>query len=150
MFGFMDNVYYEGQVIWAHIDANRHMRHSAYADYCAQARSNLLNKMGLSLEKFASDQIGPILFREELIYYREILLDEYIRVTVEMTKYNTVNSRFSFRHEIYRSDGTKCAVINVDGAWMDLRIRKLTNLPADWQAIMHRIPKSSDYEEKAG
>lgn len=146
----MDNIFYEGQVIWAQIDANRHLRHSAYADYCAQARSNMLNEMGLSLDKFAEDQIGPILFREELIYFREILLDEFIRVTVEMTKYNTVNSRFSFRHEIYRSDGTKCAVVNVDGAWLDLVKRKLTNLPDDWRGIIHKIPRSADYEEIEG
>ncbi|EEI92050.1 hypothetical protein HMPREF0765_2374 [Sphingobacterium spiritivorum ATCC 33300] len=41
----MENTFYEGQVIWAQIDANRHMRHSAYADICAQARSNMLKKM---------------------------------------------------------------------------------------------------------
>lgn len=147
IFGHMDHVFYEGQVIWAQIDANRHLRHSAYADYGAQARSNMLNQLGLSLDMFAKDQIGPILFREELIYYREILLDEFIRVTVVMTKYNTENSRFSFRHEIFRSDGTKCAVVNVDGAWMDLEKRKLTTLPDAWKSIMANIPKSEDYEE---
>lgn len=143
----MDHVFYEGQVIWAQIDANRHLRHSAYADYCAQARSNMLNQLGLSLDMFAREQIGPILFREELIYYREILLDEFIRVTVVMNKYNTENSRFSFRHEIFRSDGTKCAVVNVDGAWMDLKKRKLTQLPDAWKAILAKIPKSEDYQE---
>lgn len=144
----MENIHFEGQVIWAQIDANRHLRHSAYADYCAQARSNMLNKFGLSLDKFAEDQIGPILFREELIFLREILLDEHIRVTVEMTRYNTTNSRFSFRHEIYRSDGTKCAIVNVDGAWMDLMKRKLTNLPEEWKEIVEAIPRSPDYQEE--
>lgn len=144
----MENIFFEGQVIWAQIDANRHLRHSAYADYCAQARSNMLNKVGLSLEKFAQDKIGPILFREELLFLREILLDETIRVTVEMTKYNTINSRFSFRHEIYRSDDTKCAVVHVDGAWMDLTKRKLTNLPEDWKEFLAEIPKSEDYQEQ--
>lgn len=144
----MENIHFEGQVIWAQIDANRHLRHSAYADYCAQARSNMLNKFGLSLDKFAEDQIGPILFREELIFLREILLDEHIRVTVEMTRYNTTNSRFSFRHEIYRSDGTKCAIVHIDGAWMDLVKRKLTNLPEEWKKIVAAIPRSADYLEE--
>lgn|SRR5690606_17348911 len=143
----MKNVFYEGQVIWAQIDANRHLRHSAYADYGAQARSNMLQAMGLSLDKFASAQIGPILFREELIYHREIRLDEYIRVTVEMTRYNTLNSRFSFRHEIYRQDDTKCATIIVDGAWLDLKLRKLTTLPVDWKPMVEAIPKAADYQE---
>ena len=143
----MENVFYEGQVIWAQIDANRHLRHSAYADFCAQARSNMLKEMDLSLDRIAQAGIGPILFREELIYLREIQLDEYVKVTVEMTKYNPLNSRFSFRHEIYRADGTKCAVVTVDGAWLDISKRKLTTLPTEWQTIVERLPKSEDYLE---
>lgn len=142
-----EHVFYEGQIIWAQIDANRHLRHSAYADLCAQARSNMLRDTGLSLDKIAEMNIGPVLFREELIYLREIHLNDLVRVTVVMTKYNTINSRFSFRHEIYRSDGTKCAVVMVDGAWMDIEKRKLTNLPSDWQAIVECLPKSEDYQE---
>ncbi|SFC09218.1 acyl-CoA thioester hydrolase [Parapedobacter composti] len=141
------NVFYEGQVIWAQIDANRHLRHSAYADFCAQARSNMLDKIGLSLGRIAEAGIGPVLFREELVYLREIHLNDAVAVTVELTRYNAANSRFSFRHEIYRSDGTKCAVVTVDGAWLDLRKRKLTVLPADWQAIVEQLPRSEDYQE---
>lgn len=142
-----ENVFYEGQIIWAQIDANRHLRHSAYADLCAQARSNMLRDTGLSLDKIAEINIGPVLFREELVYLREIHLNDLVRVTVVMTKYNTTNSRFSFRHEIYRSDGTKCAVVTVDGAWMDISKRKLTVLPLAWQTIVERLPKSDDYQE---
>ncbi|MFC3197452.1 acyl-CoA thioesterase [Parapedobacter deserti] len=143
----MENVFYEGQIIWAQIDANRHLRHSAYADLCAQARSNMLKDMGLSLDKIAEMNIGPVLFREELMYLREIHLNDDVRVTVVMTRYNTANSRFSFRHEIYRSDGTKCAVVTVDGAWMDIAKRKLTVLPAEWQTIVERLPKGEDFHE---
>lgn len=128
------------------MDANRHLRHSAYADYCAQARSNMLKKAGLSLDMFASSQIGPILFREELIYLREVKLDDFIHVTVEMTKYNRQNSRFSFKHELFRADGTKCAIIHVDGAWLNLKTRKLTTLPEDWKIIAENLPKAEDIE----
>ena len=107
----------------------------------------MLRDAGLSLDKIAEMNIGPILFREELVYLREIHLNDEVKVTVVMTRYNTANSRFSFRHEIYRSDGTKCAVVTVDGAWMDIGKRKLTVLPEDWQAIVIHLPKSEDYEE---
>ena len=143
----MENVFDEGQVLWAQIDANRHLRHSAYADFCAQARSNMLKKTGLSLEEFALNKIGPILFREELIYYREIMLDEYIKVTVEITKYNRSNSRFSFRHIIYKEDGVKSAEVNIDGAWLDIEKRKLVNIPENWQVYVGAIPKAIDYIE---
>ncbi len=142
-----DNIFYEGQVLWAQLDPNRHLRHSAYADFCAQARSNMLQKMGLSLATFAKHTIGPILFREELIYHREIGLDEFIYVKVEMTKFNTSNSRFSFRHEIYKANGIKAATVHVDGAWLDLEKRKLTSIPEEWNPIIQSIPKAEDYQE---
>lgn len=143
----MKNIFYEGQVLWAQIDANRHLRHSAYADFCAQARSNLLNKSGLSLEKFSTHQIGPILFKETSTYFKEVKMDEFVFVSVEVTKYNKVNSRFSFRHTIYKGEGKKCATVEVDGAWMDLVQRKLTAVPDDWKSIIENLPKAEDYVE---
>ncbi|MEJ5053940.1 acyl-CoA thioesterase [Sphingobacterium sp. MYb382] len=143
----MSTIFYEGQVLWAQLDPNRHVRHSAYADFCAQARSNMLNQLGLSLQEFAKHQIGPILFREELVYKREIGLDEFVKVSVELVKFNVKNSRFSFRHEVIKADGVVAAVVNVDGAWMDLNARKLTRIPETWDAYIAKIPKATDYEE---
>ncbi|GGE22960.1 MULTISPECIES: acyl-CoA thioesterase [Sphingobacterium] len=142
-----NNIFYEGQVLWSQIDANVHLRHSAYADFCAQARSNMLNQLGLSLEEFNKRKIGPILFREELNYLREIGLDERIKVSVVITKFNSLNSRFSFRHEIFKENGVKAAVVVVDGAWMNIIERKLTNIPDEWKEIVRNIPKSEDYTE---
>jgi acyl-CoA thioester hydrolase len=142
-----ENIFYEGQVLWSQIDANRHLRHSAYADFCAQARSNMLTKAGLSLDEFAKQKIGPILFREELIYQCEVKLDEYIKVSTELSKYNTSNGRFSFVHKILKSNGDIAATVNVDGAWLDLVARKLTSLPENWKPILQNIPKSPDYLE---
>ena len=142
----MENIFYQGQIIWAQIDANRHMRHSAYADICAQARSNMLNKMGFSLDKFAEFHIGPILFRE-LIYFKEVHLDEYVQVKVELTKYNKTNSRFSFIHQVFRNDGVLCCTVNVDGAWLDLHKRKLTKLPEEMEPYLAKIPRSENYAE---
>ncbi|MEI5985451.1 MULTISPECIES: acyl-CoA thioesterase [Sphingobacterium] len=142
-----NNIFYEGQVLWSQIDANVHLRHSAYADFCAQARSNMLNQLGLSLSEFNQKKIGPILFREELNYLREIGLDERIKVSVEIIKFNVKNSRFSFRHEIFKENGVKAAVVVVDGAWMDIVARKLTNIPEEWMSIIHKIPRAADYLE---
>ncbi|MDM1047130.1 MULTISPECIES: acyl-CoA thioesterase [Sphingobacterium] len=144
----MENkVFYEGQVLWSQIDANVHLRHSAYADFCAQARSNMLNQLGLSLSEFSKMKIGPILFREELNYHREISLDEYIKVTVEISKFNRKNSRFSFRHEIFKQNGVRAAVVVVDGAWMNLVERKLAAVPDAWLPVLDKIPRSEDYVE---
>jgi acyl-CoA thioester hydrolase len=145
----MTNVFYEGEVIWAQIDANQHMRHSAYADVGAQARLNMLRQSGMDPSVFLNAGIGPVLFKEELFYLREIMLNEIISVTSEVTRARADGSRWTIRHEIYRRDGVKAAVINVDGAWIDLQKRKLTVLPVELSVAFASAPRSADYIEDA-
>lgn len=142
----MENIFFEGPVLWSQIDANMHLRHSAYADFAAQARLGLLEHAGFSMQVISPLKLGPILFREELIYLREIVVNDQVRVTAEMTRCRPDGSRWSFRQEIYRQDGVKAAIINVDGAWIDLEKRKLGSLPENLaKAFLSRIPKSTDF-----
>ncbi|MDO3628211.1 thioesterase family protein [Mucilaginibacter sp. BT774] len=144
------NVFYEGQVLWSQMDANQHMRHSAYADFAAQARLNMLESVGLKLSKLFEYNIGPVLFKEELIYLREVALNEHLKITCEITKSRPDGSRWSIRHELYRSDGIKASVVTVDGAWIDTIKRKLTVLPAELSQLFIKAPKSDDYIEARG
>jgi acyl-CoA thioester hydrolase len=66
------------QIRWADIDANRHLRHSVYYDYGATMRMNVLSEGGLTTKKLEELAMGPILFREEAIFKREILLEDKI------------------------------------------------------------------------
>ncbi|WP_192820560.1 thioesterase family protein [Rufibacter sp. LB8] len=136
---------YEGHVIWAQVDANMHLRHSAYADFAAQARIALLDSLGLNFKMFQKLRLGPILFKEELHYLREVGLNENIQVKTMMTKAREDGSRWSIKHELYRQDGIKACIILVDGAWMDLAQRKLTALPADFSQQFLDLPKSEDF-----
>jgi acyl-CoA thioester hydrolase len=141
----MEPFFYEGQVMWSQVDANMHLRHSAYADFAAQARLMMLEKLGFTAALFKQYHIGPILFREELIYMREVPANEKIRVSCELTKMRSDGSRWSFKQELFRSDHVKAALINVDGAWMDLEKRKLTALPEKLLVSFESIPKSADF-----
>ncbi|RBL89341.1 acyl-CoA thioesterase [Chitinophaga flava] len=143
----MKNIFFEGPVLWSQIDANMHLRHSAYADFAAQARLALLDQAGMDAKQFLKLQIGPILFREELLYLREINPNDTVKVSCEMTKCRPDGSRWSIRHEIFRGDGTKSAIVNVDGAWMDTRARKLGTLPPELMEKFKAIPRSEDFVE---
>ncbi len=145
----MVHVYYEGQVLWSQIDANQHMRHSAYADFAAQARLNMLEQQGLKPQTLYQYKIGPILFREELFYLREVGINDTVKITCELTKSRPDGSRWSIRHELFRGDGIKAAIINVDGAWIDMEKRKLAKLPEELSQMFMLTPRSSDYEEQA-
>ncbi len=141
----MENVFFEGKVLWSQIDSNNHLRHSAYADFGAQARLELLNKLGFNADALEKLKIGPILFREELIYTREIRPNDTVRVTCEMVHCRRDGSRWSFTQAIFRSDGVQAATINTQGAWVDIEKRKLVPLPAEWVEKFMQIPKTKDF-----
>jgi len=139
------SIVYEGQVIWAQVDANMHLRHSAYADFAAQARIAMLDTLGLDFATFQKLRVGPILFREELKYLREVGINDSIKIHTFLTKARKDGSRWSFRHEVYRGDGTKAAIILVDGAWIDVVKRKLGALPPELSQLFLNLPKADDF-----
>lgn len=141
----MNNVFFEGRVLWSQIDANMHLRHSAYADFAAQARLQILEHLGFNAALLEELKIGPILFREELIYMREVRPSDTVKVTCEMTHCRRDGSRWSFSQGLYRGDGIQAAQINVQGAWVDMVKRKLASLPPQWAETFLQIPKSTDF-----
>ncbi len=139
------NVFLATQILWSMIDANGHLRHSAYADLAAQARVNVLGALGLANE-IAALRIGPILFKEELSYLKEVRMNEEVKVTVELSRYRSDGGRYSLVSNIIRSDGALSATVMVEGAWLDLKQRKLCSLPEAMQQAFIKIPKTVDFE----
>ena len=133
-------------VRWADIDANKHMRHSAYYDYAAHLRVQLLKNIGMDLVTLSKLGIGPVLFREEAIFMREISMDDTIRVNVKLKRTREDASRWTFIHEFYKDDKAVAAKVTVDGAWLDLNKRKLTALPDHFLHIFLDIPRTDDFE----
>ena len=134
------------QIRWADIDANRHLRHSAYYDYGAALRIMFLSENGLTTQKLEELQIGPILFREEAIFKREIRLEDMITVDVALVKATPNYSRWSLRHNFSKSDGSLAAIINMDAAWIDLIKRKLTVPDEFVQQLFNNCPRTPDFQ----
>lgn len=134
------------QIRWSDIDANRHLRHSAYYDYGAMARVNFLTSMGLSTQKMEEIRLGPVIFREEALFKREIHFEDEIVIDIECTQASTDYSRWSIRHTITKKDGTVAAVISLDGAWIDLDKRKLGVPDATVRSAFDAMPRSADFK----
>jgi acyl-CoA thioester hydrolase len=64
-----------------------------------------------------------------------------------MTRCRRDGSRWSFTQDIFRTDGVKAAIINTDGAWIDMEKRKLTALPESMMDKFHHIPRSENFVE---
>lgn len=123
-----------------------HLRHSAYADFAAQARLELLEYLGFTTARFKEYHIGPVLFREELIYLKEVPPNDDISMTCLLRKWNETKHFWSFTQELYRGDGVKAAIIHVDGAWIDLAKRKIAVLPPALSQLFLEVTKTSDFE----
>ena len=133
---------------WADMDPNGHMRHSAYTDYATQLRLEYLSLHGFTVQMFTKLAIGPILFREDTRFLKEIGLNETIRVRGELAGLNEDGSRWRIVHTLYKADDRPASIITVDGAWMDLRLRKLTLPPADLIEVMRQLPHHETYTVK--
>jgi acyl-CoA thioester hydrolase len=132
---------------WSDFDPNRHMRHTAYNDYAAEVRVRYFQEHGLSINEFAKLNIGPILFKEETSFYKEIHIGENITVKMELEGVSTGIERWRFNHQIFNKDDVLAAEIKVYGAWIDLVERKLTAPPAKFVKIFQNLPKTENFKE---
>jgi acyl-CoA thioester hydrolase len=89
---------------------------------------------------------GPILFREETVFRREIKMGEKISIDLEMIKSRKDFSRWSIRHQIIKNETTLAAVITVDGAWMNTIERKLATPPPQISNLFDKMPRSENFE----
>ena len=132
---------------WSDFDPNRHMRHTAYNDYAAEVRVRFFQEHGLSINEFAKLNIGPILFKEETSFLKEIHIGENITVHMELEGVSKGIERWRFNHQIFNQEGVLSAEIKVYGAWIDLIKRKLTAPPAEFLKIFEELPKTENFIE---
>lgn len=131
---------------WSDIDPNFHMRHSAYYDFGAQHRIEILEKLGLTLKMMQEQGFGPILFREECVFRKEIKITDTITITSKLSRMREDASRWTIQHEFLSSENKLCALLTLDGAWMDTRMRKLASpTPQIVIDVFNAFPKSDDF-----
>ena len=134
---------------WADLDANFHMRHSVYYDFGAQQRIEILEHLGLTMSVMKEQQFGPVLFREECLFKREIRLNDEVIISAKMTRLTADASRWTIQHEFLSPAHKQLALLTVEGAWMDTRIRKLAApTPEIVKHALNAFPKSADFNEK--
>ena len=133
------------QIRWADIDQNRHLRHSVYYDFGAFIRITFLSNHGLTTSKLEELKVGPVIFREEAIFKKEIKLEDNVQIDVEMVRSSPDYSRWTLRHNFLKGDGILAAVINLEGAWIDIEKRKLTVPGPLIQKAFDAFPKAHDF-----
>ena len=129
-------------VRWVDIDANRHVRHSAYYDYGTHVRIRFFQENGFDMKQL---NIGPILFQETCSFIQEIKMDETIRVNFLQGYVREDGARWTLHHELFNSNNEKVAHITIKGAWMDLEKRRLTVPPKEIAEALKQLPEGEEY-----
>jgi acyl-CoA thioester hydrolase len=129
------------EVRWSDLDPNFHLRHSVYYDYGAYCRVCFLEEFGLTGAIMQQLHFGPILFREEAIFRREIKMGDKISMDLQLTRSRKDFSRWSITHQLFKNENTLAAVINVDGAWINTVERKLAKPPQQIVEVFDKMPR---------
>jgi len=90
--------------------------------------------------------IGPILFREECVFKKEIHFEDKVIINIKLDKAKADYSRWTIVHEILKDDNILAAMITVDGAWMDTQKRKLAMLPVIFNSAFEIIPRTENFK----
>ncbi|MCF3107179.1 acyl-CoA thioesterase [Niabella sp. CC-SYL272] len=134
------------QIRWADLDLNGHLRHSVYYDWGAYCRISFLSKKGLTTAKMTELHVGPVIFREECVFKKEIRLEDTVTIDLELTQSRRDFSRWAMRHHIYKEAQILAAVITLEGAWIDTLKRKLTVPPSVVAAAYGAMPLAADFK----
>lgn len=133
---------------WADLDPNFHLRHSVYYDLAAAQRVELLEMNGLTLQFMKENHIGPIIFREECIFRREIKSGDEVNLSVRMAKMKPDASRWTIRHIFSGAENKLLATLTVEGSWMDTKNRKLTSpIPDLITKVFTTFPTTEDFAQ---
>ncbi|GAB4184308.1 MAG: hypothetical protein Tsb002_07180 [Wenzhouxiangellaceae bacterium] len=138
------------QIRWADLDANGHMRHSAYLDFPAQVRIAYFNDHGYGLAAMQRLRLGPVLFSEQIEYRREVRDNEKITVDVGLMGLSENRKHWLLRHQVFRADGDLAALLLCRGAWLDLDQRRICAPPDDLYEALAQMPRTDDYSVIGG
>ena len=134
------------QLRWSDLDPNFHLRHSVYYDWGALSRIEFLTRFDLTAYAMQQLNIGPILFREECVFKKEIRSGDTITIDLKLLKTRRNYSRWSIQHTVRKNGDIISAIITVDGAWMNTLERKLATPPAIVEKVFSEMPRDENFQ----
>ena len=129
---------------WEHLDANGHMRNTAYLDLAVDVRMMFFQECGFPMHEFERQRIGPFVKRDDIEYFREFRLLEPVTITLTLAGLSEDASHFSLRNEFLKSDGTLAARLSSTGGWLDLSARRLIAPPSTIIQALNRMVRTAD------
>ncbi len=132
---------------WGDMDFNGHMKNTAFLDKSADVRMMFFAENGFAMSEFSRLQLGPVVMKDEISYFKEVHLLQEITVGIAIAGMAADGSRFIMRNQISKLDGKACAIVNSTCGWLDLAARKLSAPPAALLQALQSLPRTEDFVE---
>ncbi|MEP6682991.1 MAG: acyl-CoA thioesterase [Parafilimonas sp.] len=134
------------EIRWSDLDPNYHLRHSVYYDFGAYCRICFLFDNGITDKVMKQHEIGPILFREECLFKREIIFGDKVSIALRLKSVSADFRKFTMYHEIFKNDNELAAQLTIDAAWMNTKLRKVVIPPSIIINSLDVLPKTEDFK----
>jgi len=131
---------------WGDMDFNSHMGTAAYLHKSGDVRMMFFSENGFPMSEFLRTGIGPVIFKDQLEYFREIGLLQEIQVTLAVAGMSEDGSRWWMRNEFLRPDGKPAARVTSEGGWIDLQARRVAAPPPELLRALQQIPRTDDFQ----
>jgi acyl-CoA thioester hydrolase len=135
------------QVGWRDVDPNGHVANMVYLEYAVDTRIAFFESQGFSPNRFVKERFSPVLKSDFTEYFREAVMLDELRVTIENGGNSDDYSRFRVINSIYKADGTLAARVTSIGGWLDLERRKLIEPPEQIKTAWRALRRTDDFEE---
>lgn len=134
------------EVRWTDIDANHHVRYSAYIDAAAELRYRYFTHFNLPPEAFDNLGVGLVYTSLNANFFREVRLGETLTITFQLAGLSPQGFRWKVKHDFLKANGKKAVTISLEGTMLDLTTRQPVTLPPEILAVFQQVPHSPDYE----
>lgn len=131
---------------WSDIDANMHIKNTAYNDMFIQYRLSMLAKMGFGMAEFKKLGIGPMIIHEHLYYIQEVRADQEIYIDLFLKGNSEDGKYMQFAQHLYNSKGELSCYLDLTFVWLDIKARKLALPPKEMLDALSQLEKTKDYK----
>jgi acyl-CoA thioester hydrolase len=102
-------------------------------------------KMALPPALMNEQEMGRYYSEKNAFFKREIVFGDEISVSLKLRSVSKDFRKFSMQHEIFKNGSELAAILNVDGAWMHTRHRKIIIPPAVVINTLDHMEKTEDF-----
>lgn len=134
------------EVRWTDIDANRHVRYSAYIDAAAELRYRFFAQHGLPPEAFDKLGVGPVYTSLTANFFREVRQGETLTINYLLNGLSPSGMRWRVQHDFLKANRKKAVTILLEGTILNLTTREPSVPTPEIMAVYQQVPRSADFE----